>query len=140
MRALIFCILVLPLIACAAPPKTETSQTLAPASSAAPSTRPASPPVVDIASAITGPAAESSEPSVVDASCKTDADCAVKNVGSCCGYYPRCLNKDSPTFPEQVKARCAKQGRMGVCGFPAISACHCDQGKCTAIGGGVPVH
>ena len=140
MRALIFCILVLPLIACAASPKPETSPSKAPAASAAPATEPADAPVVDIASAIADPMAKPSEPSAVDSSCKTDDDCAVKDVGSCCGYYPRCLNKDSPTFPEQVKAQCAKQGRVGVCGFPAVSGCHCDQGKCAAVGSGAPVH
>lgn len=140
MRALAFCILVLPLIACAASPKPTTSQTEAPAPSAAVGTTPATAPVVDIASAITAPVAKPGEPSVVDDSCKTDSDCAVKNVGNCCGYYPRCVNKDSPTFPEQVKAQCSKQSHVGVCGFPAISGCRCDQGRCTDVGNGSPVH
>lgn len=68
----------------------------------------------------------------VDYSCSTDADCAVKDVGSCCGYYPACVNKDSPTFPEQVKAACAASGRSGICGFPSISGCQCVEGRCTA--------
>jgi len=68
----------------------------------------------------------------VDYTCRTDADCAVKDVGNCCGYYPACVNKDSPTFPEQVKAECEKQGRMAVCGFPEIAACQCVQGRCAA--------
>ena len=41
-------------------------------------------------------------PSVVDASCKTDDDCAIKDVGSCFGYRPACVNKASPTFPRQT--------------------------------------
>ena len=69
----------------------------------------------------------------VSLSCKTHADCAIKDVGSCCGYNPRCLNKDSPTFPEQVQAQCAKEGRMGICGFPAITGCECVAGKCAGI-------
>lgn len=69
----------------------------------------------------------------LDASCKTDSDCAIKDVGSCCGYNPRCLNKDSQTFPEQVKAKCANDGRVGICGFPAIAGCECVQGKCARL-------
>lgn len=68
-------------------------------------------------------------------SCKTDADCAIKDVGSCCGYNPRCVNKDSQTFPEQVQAKCAKDGRVGICGFPSISGCECVAGKCAGVPG-----
>lgn len=71
-------------------------------------------------------------PGAVDYTCRTDADCMVKDVGNCCGYYPACVNKDSPTFPEQVKAECEKQGLMAVCGFPEISGCRCVQGRCAA--------
>lgn len=71
----------------------------------------------------------------VDYSCKVDADCAVKNVGNCCGYYPACVNKDSPTFPEQVQARCAAEGVSSVCGFPEISGCACVEGRCTNLTG-----
>ena len=66
----------------------------------------------------------------VDSTCKTSADCAVKNVGNCCGQYPACVNKDSRTFPDQVRAQCSKEHRMGVCGFPAIHGCECVAGKC----------
>ena len=76
-------------------------------------------------------------PGVVDASCKTDADCAIKDVGSCCGYRPQCVNTASPTFPEQVQAACAKSGRMGICGFPAITGCKCTAGKCEGTGADV---
>lgn len=69
---------------------------------------------------------------VVDRSCTTDADCTVKNVGNCCGQYPACVNVDSPTDPEGVQARCAAEGRAGVCGFPEISSCQCVQGSCQA--------
>src|SRR5690606_7548511 len=74
-----------------------------------------------------GPAAAGA---AVDRSCTTDADCTVKNVGNCCGYYPACVNVDSPTDPEGVQAQCAAEGRMGVCGFPEISGCQCVQGTC----------
>ena len=70
----------------------------------------------------------------IDQSCKTDADCTVKDVGNCCGYYPACVNVNSPTDPEGVKARCASEGRMGVCGFPAIDSCSCVNGQCAAAG------
>ncbi len=72
----------------------------------------------------------------VDRSCAGDADCAVKDVGNCCGYYPACVNKDSQTFPEQVKAQCEQEGRMSVCGFREISSCQCVEGRCQAVPGG----
>jgi len=72
----------------------------------------------------------------VDYACDTDADCAVKNVGNCCGYYPACVNRDSETFPEQVKAACAAEGRMSVCGFAEISRCECRSGRCEAASSG----
>ncbi len=67
-----------------------------------------------------------------DRSCKTDADCVVKNVGNCCGYYPGCVNVNAQTDPAGVQARCAKSGMASVCGFPEISACSCVQGQCKA--------
>jgi hypothetical protein len=73
-------------------------------------------------------------PGVVDKSCRTDADCAIKDVGSCCGQRPACVNASSPTFPEQVKAACAESGRMGICGFPAITGCKCNAGQCEGTG------
>lgn len=65
--------------------------------------------------------------------CDSDADCAVKDVGSCCGYYPRCVNKDSPTYPALVKAQCRKEGRSSTCGFPAISGCQCAAHECVNV-------
>jgi hypothetical protein len=67
----------------------------------------------------------------VDYSCRADADCAVKNVGNCCGAYPACVNRQSPTFPDRVKAECAKSGRVGVCGFPVVKGCACVEGRCS---------
>lgn len=66
----------------------------------------------------------------VDESCASDADCAVKNVGNCCGYYPACVNRDSPTFPEQVRAACEREGRSSICGFEEISGCRCVDSVC----------
>ena len=78
-------------------------------------------------------------PVAIDATCKTDADCTVKNVGNCCGYYPACVNVNSPTDPEGVQAECAKKGMASVCGFPEISSCTCSQGRCEAAPGGAQV-
>ncbi|SIQ56305.1 hypothetical protein [Solilutibacter tolerans] len=72
------------------------------------------------------------DPSVVNRSCKTDADCTVKNVGNCCGHYPACVNVNAQTNPEAVQAQCAKSGMASVCGFPQISGCKCVSGQCAA--------
>lgn len=82
------------------------------------------------AAATTPPATAPKAAPEVDIHCDTDADCAVKDIGSCCGYYPRCVNKDSPTFAAQVKAQCAREGRAGVCGFPSVSGCQCVAHQC----------
>lgn len=66
----------------------------------------------------------------VDYTCRTSADCAVKNVGNCCGAMPACVNKDSPTDPQGVQAQCAASGRMSVCGFAEVTACQCVSGRC----------
>ncbi|MFY8136307.1 MAG: hypothetical protein ACOVKS_15005 [Aquimonas sp.] len=71
-----------------------------------------------------------------DRRCTTDADCAVKNVGNCCGYFPACINAQAETFPEQVKAACEAQGLSSVCGFQDITACACIEGRCEAAPGG----
>jgi len=64
--------------------------------------------------------------------CQNDADCAIKNVGNCCGYYPACVHKDAETFPERVAAECAKHGVSSICGFPEIPGCRCAAGQCEA--------
>jgi hypothetical protein len=74
------------------------------------------------------------EPVKLDYHCSSDADCAVKDVGNCCGAYPACVNKASPTDPAAVQAQCAKQGRMSACGFQSIDACSCTQGRCAPRG------
>lgn len=68
----------------------------------------------------------------VDTHCRRDADCVIKDVGNCCGRMPACVNRDSPVFPERVKAECARKGLSGVCGFPVIEACACVSGQCAA--------
>nr|WP_229792561.1 hypothetical protein [Lysobacter bugurensis] len=74
------------------------------------------------------------DPASVDRSCRTSADCAVKNVGSCCGYTPACVNVNAQPNPDAVQAQCAKQGMSSVCGFQEISACECVKGRCESAG------
>lgn len=86
------------------------------------------------------PAPAVPDPVQLDHSCRVASDCAVKNVGSCCGAMPACVNKDSPADPAAVQAQCAKQGRMSSCGFRAGNSCGCVQGRCvsddkTPVGG-----
>ena len=75
---------------------------------------------------------------IVDYSCHADTDCAVKDIGNCCGKYPACVNRDSPTFPDRVRAECAKNHTVGTCGFPVIEACACVEGRCSDRAGGPP--
>lgn len=121
-KSILTCLLLLVLSACAA---SNDNAAATPTTGSAPSE-----PATLIPAEV---AAQPDAIGIVDYSCKTDADCAVKNVGNCCGYYPACVNKDSPTFPEQVKAQCEREGRMAVCGFREIAACTCNQGRCDAV-------
>lgn len=77
--------------------------------------------------------AKASTPPVLDRSCRTSADCAVKNVGNCCGMQPACVNADSPTDPAAVQAQCQREGRMSVCGFKPVQACECVAGSCEDV-------
>lgn len=72
------------------------------------------------------------DPTAVDRSCRSDADCTVKDVGNCCGYYPACVNVGARPDPKAVQAQCAKSGMASVCGFPQISGCRCVKGQCAA--------
>ena len=120
--------LLLTLAACAAPAPTSPGDAATQSASPSAPQSPTAPPLPESA---TQPAA-SGGAVTVDTSCKTDADCTVKNVDNCYGYYPACVNVNSPTDPEGVQAECAKKGTMSVCGFPEISSCSCKQGKCEA--------
>lgn len=68
--------------------------------------------------------------------CQTDADCTVKNVGNCCGYFPACVHKDQAVDPEAVQARCAAEGKNSICGFAEITACACVENRCVTSGTG----
>lgn len=78
------------------------------------------------------PVAKTHAGSEVDFGCSSDEECTVKDVGNCCGYYPACVNTDSPTFPERVKAQCEEEGMSAICGFREIDSCVCNAGRCEA--------
>ena len=114
------------LCACAAPPAD-------PAQAATP--QPAATPVAPAAptpAARPAPVQSVAAPAAIkiDRSCRSDNDCAIKDVGNCCGAMPACVNVNSPTDPQGVQDACAKSGRMGVCGFRQIESCQCVQGQC----------
>lgn len=66
----------------------------------------------------------------LDRSCESDADCTVKDMHNCCGYYPECVNVNAKTDAEWVEAYCMREQMGSICGFPDITSCHCDHGKC----------
>jgi len=119
------------LTACVAPP---TSAELSAADTAAPAPEQRSAPPM---SAPYPPTQAKPSAQLVYA-CARSADCAAKNVGNCCGAQPACVNKDSPTNPEAVRAQCEASGTMGICGFREISACQCVSGRCEPQSFGPP--
>src|SRR5690606_1615520 len=66
----------------------------------------------------------------LDRSCSVDSDCAVKDVGNCCGYFPACVNRDARPDPVAVRAACAASGMASVCGFREVEACSCVASTC----------
>ena len=110
------------LAGCSAPPDTGTAQP-----------QPASPPAAPVVDTVRA------TPGTPDLSCKVAGDCAVKNVGNCCGHFPACVNKDSPVDPEAVRAECERTGTASVCGWQDIRACDCVQGQCRAVSGPLEV-
>lgn len=135
----------LSLTACSAPapsPETPQAATSAPAPAASMTPAPAPQP----AKAAPAPAAPTpvehagnATPMSPDRTCKTDADCAVKDVGSCCGTLPLCVNKDAKVDPTAVRAQCAKDGMASICGFQPVSGCTCTKGRCENVAGGAQV-
>lgn len=128
------------LVGCTAPTSTPEAPSAAPAAPHAAErlAEPpvAAPPAATLPTAETAPRSDASNPS---RSCKTDSDCAVKNVGNCCGAFPSCVNKDAKTDPAAVQAQCAKAGMASVCGFQEVSGCQCVQGECQNITSGAVV-
>lgn len=66
----------------------------------------------------------------IDSSCRVDADCQVKDVGNCCGYYPACVHRDAATDPAAVLEDCRRRGLASACGFRDIQACACVEQRC----------
>jgi hypothetical protein len=83
------------------------------------------------------PAAAATESPTRTLTCQSAADCAVKDVGNCCGHYPACVHKDQPVDPEAVQARCKAEERSSICGFPEITACVCVDSQCVNSGTGI---
>jgi hypothetical protein len=79
------------------------------------------------------------DPNAPDRGCKTDADCAVKDVGNCCGYFPLCVHRNAKTDPAAVRAQCEKDGMASICGFQDVQGCRCVQGRCENIADGAVV-
>lgn len=142
MRRLLTALLVSSLLAlgaCAAPssegahaaaPPSDDARTTAPASDQAQATAPATRARAPEPTPKERQAEPASTPVKLDFACKTDSDCAVKNVGNCCGAKPACVNANSPTDPEGVQAECARKGMMSMCGFKPVEGCQCVQGQC----------
>jgi hypothetical protein len=139
----------LSLIGCTAPsasPEAPAAPVAAEPAPAQPAPNPPAPPATP--EPATPPAVAEPAPGSVPAlgktegparTCKTDADCTVKDVGNCCGYFPMCVNKDAKTDPAAVRAQCEKDGMASICGFKEISGCQCVQGTCQDQGSGETV-
>lgn len=62
--------------------------------------------------------------------CQRDSDCAVMDIGNCCGHYPACVHVDSQPDPAAVVAECSARGLAGICGYPVIEGCVCRAERC----------
>lgn len=142
--------LVLLLAACTAPAPQSPTRTdgavdgSGGAAAAQPSALPAPPPVAaetppakagTTADGLTGSGAMPAPP---DRSCRSDSDCAVKDVGNCCGYFPMCVNKNAQTDPAAVRAACEREGITSVCGFRDVKGCRCVENRCENQRDGLP--
>lgn len=131
----------LSLTACSVPapsPETPQAATTTPAS---PAPQPPKAAPAPAAPTTTAPVehAGSANPMAPDRSCRTDADCAVKDVGNCCGRFPLCVNRDAKVDPAAVRAQCTKDGMASTCGFQEVGGCKCMQGRCENLPNGAPV-
>jgi len=71
--------------------------------------------------------------------CGNDADCVVKDVHNCCGYYPKCVNKDYTPDIAAVEKECKEKGMVSICGFADITGCKCVNSTCVSVQGEVIV-
>ncbi len=133
---------VLLLAGCTAPtssqdaPKAPATEQVAMPAPAAPA--PVATPVAEASDTMeTAPAPKTAD--ALGRSCNTNSDCAVKDVGNCCGAYPMCVNKGTKTDPAAVRAQCEKSGMASICGFQEVSGCQCVKGQCENIASGAAV-
>ena len=66
-------------------------------------------------------------------SCNADADCEIKDVHNCCGYYPRCVKKNYVPDTEAVTRECKEKKLASVCGWAEITQCKCINNKCNSM-------
>jgi hypothetical protein len=71
--------------------------------------------------------------------CEIDSDCVVKDVHNCCGYYPRCVNKNHEPDIEAVRRECQEKQIDSICGWPEISHCECINNTCRSMQGEMEV-
>lgn len=69
----------------------------------------------------------------VDYSCIEDVDCVPKNVGNCCGYFPRCVDVLYQPDPEAVMDWCEANQVVSACGWSAIDSCACVENTCRSL-------
>eukprot|EP00584_Thalassiosira_punctigera_P012256 CAMPEP_0172563668 /NCGR_PEP_ID=MMETSP1067-20121228/101467_1 /TAXON_ID=265564 ORGANISM="Thalassiosira punctigera, Strain Tpunct2005C2" /NCGR_SAMPLE_ID=MMETSP1067 /ASSEMBLY_ACC=CAM_ASM_000444 /LENGTH=114 /DNA_ID=CAMNT_0013354159 /DNA_START=34 /DNA_END=374 /DNA_ORIENTATION=+ len=74
-----------------------------------------------------------SEPPAIETSCATNTDCAVKNVGNCCGSYLQCANKDFTPDLNATAEWCKANDIESECGWIDIRACVCEGGSCAGV-------
>ena len=113
----------------AAAPAAHQTTAPAPSTPASPPRSKPAPPMSDPLPAQRVPDAVPA-PARLDVSCRSNADCVVKDVGNCCGYFPRCVNVNAKVDPQAVQAQCARSGMASVCGFRQVEGCECVQGEC----------
>ncbi len=68
----------------------------------------------------------------INYSCTQDQDCVNKDIRNCCGYFPKCVNKNFEPNHELVSSLCQSEKTFSVCGFEEISSCVCSNNKCEA--------
>ena len=71
--------------------------------------------------------------------CSVNSDRVVKDVHNCCGYYPKCVNKDYIPNIASVEKECKEKGIVSICGFAEVKECRCEQNKCVSVEGNLVV-
>lgn len=126
------------LAGCTAPTSSQNGPAAQQPIATAPAPAPVATPVAQAPESMeTAPAPKAADE--LGRSCNTNSDCAVKDVGNCCGAYPMCVNKDTKTNPAAVRAQCEKSGMASICGFQEVSGCQCVKGQCENIASGSAV-